>query len=62
MERGQLEPALDKAARAAELDSGNPDAAQLRDQLRQQIQSRETALPAPRASRTAQTMTEPWQS
>jgi hypothetical protein len=53
---------LDKAARAAELDSGNPDAAQLRDQLRQQIQSRETALPAPRASRTAQTMTEPWQS
>jgi tetratricopeptide (TPR) repeat protein len=45
MERGELEHAVDKAARAAELDSGNPEAPRLRDQLRQQIRNRlEAAL------------------
>ena len=49
MERGQLEHAVDKAARAAELDSGNPEAPELRDQLRQQIRSRREAAMLARA-------------
>jgi hypothetical protein len=49
MESGQLEHAVDKAARAAELDPGNPEAPQLRDQLRQQIRSRREAALLARA-------------
>src|ERR1017187_1948027 len=49
MERGQLEHAVDKAARSAELDSGNPEAPELRDQLRQQIRSRREAAMLARA-------------
>src|ERR1035438_4985914 len=49
MERGQLERAVDKAARAAELDSDNPEASQLRDRLRQEIRSRREAAILARA-------------
>ena len=49
IERGQLERAEDKAARAAELDSGNPEAPPLRDRLRQEIRSRREAAILARA-------------
>jgi len=43
MEQGQLEGALDKATRAAELDAASPEASQLCDRLHQEIQSRREA-------------------